>query len=255
MGVMDRFDISGRVAVVTGASQGLGKGYALGLAAAGAHVVCCSRNRDALDVTASEIRASGGSAEARTLDVSRAGEAEEVFRTVAAERGSLDILVNNAGFEEVSDLVDVTEAQYDAIMGVNLKGSFFAAQAAARIMKVRKKGKILNVGSLGSAIGLAGSSVYCASKGGIVQMTRALAIELARDNVQVNAIGPGYFRTPMTEPFFQDPEHRKWIEERIPMGRVGTDEDLIGTVIFLCSAASDYLTGQIIYVDGGWLAS
>jgi NAD(P)-dependent dehydrogenase (short-subunit alcohol dehydrogenase family) len=255
MNVMDRFDISGKVAVVTGASRGLGKGYALGLAAAGAHVVCCSRNRDALESTVSEIRASGGSGEARVLDVSRPDEPEKVFRAVFAERERLDILINNAGFEDVSDFTDVTEAQYDAIMGVNLKGSFFAAQAAARIMKLQKRGKILNVGSLGSAIGLAGSSVYCASKGGIVQMTRALAIELAKDNVQVNAIGPGYFRTPMTEPFFRDPEHRKWIEERIPVGRVGTDDDLIGPVIFLCSAASDYLTGQIIYVDGGWLAS
>ncbi len=255
MGVMDRFDISGRVAVVTGASRGLGREYAIGLAEAGAYVVCCSRNLEAVETTVSEIRVRGGSGEACELDVSRTGEAEDVFRGVAAHRGALDILVNNAGVEEISDLVDVTEAQYDAIMGVNLKGSFFAAQAAARIMKRQKSGKILNVGSLGSAIGLAGSSVYCASKGGIVQLTRALAIELAEDNVQVNAIGPGYFRTSMTEPFFCDPGHKKWIEERIPMGRIGTGDDLIGTVIFLCSAASNYMTGQILYVDGGWLAS
>ena len=129
------------------------------------------------------------------------------------------------------------------------------AQAAARIMMRQRSGKILNVGSLGSAIGLAESSVYCGSKCGVVGVTRTMAIELAKYNVQVNAIGPGYFRTPMTEPFFQDPAHRKWIEERIPAGRVGTSDDLLGTVIFLCSPASDYLTGQIVYVDGGWLAS
>ena len=151
--------------------------------------------------------------------------------------------------------MNVTEAQYDAIMGVNLRGTFFAAQAAARIMMRQRAGKILNIGSLGSAIGLAQSSVYCGSKCGVVGITRTMAIELAKHNVQVNALGPGYFRTPMTEPFFQDPAHRKWIEERIPAGRVGTAYDLMGTVIFLCSAASDYLTGQIIYVDGGWLAS
>lgn len=255
MGVLDRFDIAGKVAVVTGASRGLGRGYAIGLAEAGAYVVCCSRNLEAVEATVSEIRASGGKAEARRVDVARVKETEETFRAVALEQGRLDILINNAGVEEISDFVDVTEEQYDAIMGVNLKGSFFAAQAAARIMVRQKSGKILNVGSLGSAIGLARSSVYCGTKGGIVQMTRTMAIELAGDNVQVNAIGPGYFRTPMTEPFFRDPAHRKWIEERIPMGRVGTDEDLIGTVIFLCSSASDYLTGQIIYVDGGWLAS
>lgn len=255
MGVMDRFDITGKVAIVTGASRGLGRGYSLGLARAGAYVVCCSRNLEAVEATVSEIRAAGGRAEARRVDVARVRETEDVFQTIAREQGCLDILVNNAGVEEISDFVDVTEEQYDAIMGVNLKGSFFAAQAAARIMVPQKSGKILNVGSLGSAIGLARSSVYCGTKGGIVQMTRTMAIELAKDNVQVNAIGPGYFRTPMTEPFFQDPDHRKWIEERIPMGRVGIDEDIIGSVIFLCSQASDYLTGQIIYVDGGWLAS
>ena len=167
----------------------------------------------------------------------------------------MDILVNNAGVEDISPFIKVTEAQYDKIMGVNLRGAFFTAQAAARIMKGQKSGKILNIGSLGSAIGLSESSVYCGTKGGILGITRTMAIELARDNVQVNAIGPGYFRTPMTEPFFQDPQHKKWIEERIPAGRVGVVEDLLGTVIFLCSRASDYLTGQIIYVDGGWLAS
>jgi NAD(P)-dependent dehydrogenase (short-subunit alcohol dehydrogenase family) len=255
MNILERYSLAGKVAVVTGASQGLGRGYAEGLAEAGALVMCCARSVKELRSAVEEIAAKGGRAEAVALDVTRYEETGEIFEAIRDKYGRLDILVNNAGTEEAADFVDVTPAQYDKIMDVNLKGTFFTAQSAARIMKTQNKGKILNIGSLGSAIGLAGSSVYCGTKGGVVQMTRAMAIELAPYNVQVNALGPGYFRTPMTEPFFQDPAHRKWIEERIPAGRVGTVEDLLGAVIFLCGDGSDYLTGQILYVDGGWLAS
>ncbi len=255
MKILEKFNLAGKVAVVTGSAQGLGRGYAKGLAEAGAVVVCADRNLEGVRNTAVEIVEAGGKAEPCFLDVSKPAETEKAFREIVLRLGSLDILINNAGVEDISPFVDVTEAQYDKIMGVNLRGSFFTAQAAARIMKAQKSGKILNIGSLGSAIGLSESSVYCGTKGGVLGITRTMAIELARDNVQVNALGPGYFRTPMTEPFFQDPAHRKWIEERIPAGRVGTAEDLIGTVVFLCSSASDYLTGQIVYVDGGWLAS
>lgn len=255
MKILEKFNLEGKVAVVTGSAQGLGKGYAQGLAEAGATVVCADRNLEGVQKTAAEIVEAGGKAEACLLDVTKPAETEKAFQEIASRLGSLDILINNAGVEDISKFVDVTEAQYDKIMGVNLRGTFFTAQAAARIMKAQKSGKILNIGSLGSAIGLSESSVYCGTKGGVLGITRTMAIELARDNVQVNALGPGYFRTPMTEPFFQDPNHRKWIEERIPAGRVGTAEDLIGAVVFLCSAASGYLTGQIVYVDGGWLAS
>ncbi len=255
MKILEKFNLAGKVAVVTGSAQGLGKGYAKGLAEAGAFVVCADRNLEGVQKTAAEIVETGGKAEACLLDVTKPTETEKTFREIASRLGSLDILINNAGVEDISPFVNVTEAQYDKIMGVNLRGAFFTAQAAARIMKEQKSGKILNIGSLGSAIGLSESSVYCGTKSGVLGITRTMAIELARDNVQVNALGPGYFRTPMTEPFFQDPAHRKWIEERIPTGRVGTAEDLLGAVIFLCSSASDYLTGQIVYVDGGWLAS
>ena len=255
MDLMKKYYLKGKVAVVTGSAQGLGKGYAAGLAEAGAFVVCADLNFVGVEKTAGEIRGSGWSAEAVRLNVTNPAEANGIFQEIVSKHGHLDILVNNAGVEEISPFIKVTEAQYDKIMGVNLRGAFFTAQAAARIMKGQKSGKILNIGSLGSAIGLSESSVYCGTKGGILGITKTMAIELARDNVQVNAIGPGYFRTPMTEPFFQDPQHKKWIEERIPAGRVGVVEDLLGAVVFLCSRASDYLTGQIIYVDGGWLAS
>lgn len=255
MSVLEKFSLKGKVAVVTGSAQGLGKGYAKGLADAGAFVICADLNLPGVQETVNEIRSTGGSAEAVQLNVTKPEMVNERFGEIAAKYGHLDILINNAGVEDINDFVNVTEAQFDKIMGVNLRGAFFTAQAASRIMKKQKSGKILNIGSLGSAIGLAESAVYCGTKSGILGITRTMAIELAKSNVQVNAIGPGYFRTPMTEPFFQDPEHKKWIEERIPAGRVGTAEDLLGAVIFLCSSASNYMTGQIIYVDGGWLAS
>lgn len=249
------FSIDGKVAVITGSAQGLGKGYAKGLADAGANVICCDLNLGGVESTAKEIRASGGQAEAFKLDVTQPDMAVSVFDHIKETYGHLDILINNAGVEDVNEFTKVTEAQYDKITGVNLKGAFFTAQAASRIMKTQGAGKILNIGSLGSAIGLATSAVYCATKSGILGITRTMAVELAKFNIQVNAIGPGYFRTPMTEPFFQDPDHKRWIEERIPAGRVGVVDDLLGTVIFLCSNASNYISGQIIYVDGGWLAS
>jgi NAD(P)-dependent dehydrogenase (short-subunit alcohol dehydrogenase family) len=255
MGVLDKYSLAGRVAVVTGASRGLGRGHAAGLAGAGALVVCCGRDRAALEAAVDEISSSGGRAEAAVLDVTRFEETGKIFGQIREKHGRFDILVNNAGYEEVNDFADVAPEQYDRVMDVNLKGAFFTAQAAAKIMMGFRRGKILNTGSLGGAIGLARSSVYCATKGGVLGMTRTMAIELASYNIQVNALCPGYFRTPMTEPFFADEAHRRWIEERIPAGRVGTDEDLNGVVVFLCGDASNYITGQAIYVDGGWLAS
>lgn len=255
MRVREMYSVEGKVAIVTGAARGLGEGYARGLAEAGAVVICAGHHMEGVEKTAESIKKAGGKAEAWFIDVSNAAAVNEAFQKIATKYGHVDILINNAGVEDVAPFLNVTEAQYDKIMGVNLKGTFFASQAAARIMKKQRSGKIVNIGSLGSAIGLAESSVYCGTKTGVMGLTRTMAIELARDNIQVNAIGPGYFRTQMTEPFFQDPVHKKWIEDRIPEGRIGTAEDLLGTVIFLCSSASDYVTGQMIYVDGGWLAS
>lgn len=249
------FDLSGKVAVVTGAGHGLGQGYALALAGAGAAVVCVGRNAGKLQETANKIISAGGSAKVLTADVAQLTEMQTAMQAVADEFGQLDILVNNAGTEIPKGIMEITPEDYDTIMGVNLRGLYFASQAALRHMIPARRGKIINAGSLASQIGLAEATVYSASKGGVLQFTKALAVEMAAQNIQVNAIGPGYFRTQMTEPFFQDAEHRKWIENRIPAGRIGINDDLAGTVIFLASAASNYITGQIIYVDGGWLAS
>ena len=261
MNIMDRvslaqlFSLQGRVALVTGAGRGLGRGLAQALAAAGARVVCAGRSLAHLEETVAMITGAGGQAEARPVDVSDPAATRALVEGIVADHGPLDILVNNAGTEIVKPVLEVTETDYDTIMNTNLRGLYFAAQAAARVMVPRRRGKIINLGSLASQIGLAGSTVYSASKGGVLQLTRALAVELAPHNVQVNAIGPGYYRTDMTEPFFRDPEHRRWIEQRIPMGRIGTTLDLAGAVVFLAAPASDYVTGQILYVDGGWLAS
>ncbi|ATW24962.1 SDR family NAD(P)-dependent oxidoreductase [Candidatus Formimonas warabiya] len=249
------FSLKGKVALVTGAGQGLGRGFASALAGAGAVVFCLGRNLDTLRQTVDLIEKGNGYAEAVSGDVTDLETIRKVMEKIVQKYQRIDILVNNAGTEIAEDIPDVRPEHFDAIMSVNLKGSFFLAQEGAKYMIKQKSGKIINLASLGSFIGLAGSTVYCASKGAVLQFTKALSIELAKHHIQVNAIAPGYFRTGMTEPFFQDPAHRKWIEERIPAGRVGTAEDLAGTVIFLSSPASDYITGQTIVVDGGWLAS
>ena len=255
MGHVNLFSLDSRVALVTGAARGLGRGYAKALAAAGARVICADVSAGDLEQAVAELREAGPEADWRVIDVTDVAGVRHAIQDIERVYGRLDVLVNNAGIDIPKEADAVAESEFDRIIGVNLKGTYFVAQAAANVMKAQKAGKIINIGSLGSQIGLAGATVYCASKGGVLQFTRALAIELAPHNVQVNAIGPGYFRTAMTEPFFQDPDHRKWIENRIPIGRIGTPDDLAGTVVFLSSRASDYITGQIIYVDGGWLAS
>lgn len=249
------FDLSGKIAVVTGAGQGLGQGYAVNLAKAGATVICFNRSREKTEATLKLIAATGGKGAACYGDVTDVNSCRDALRDVKQQYGHIDILVNNAGMEIAEPIDQVTPEHFDSIMTVNIKGSFFMAKEAANYMAKQGSGKIINIASLGSYIGLAGSTVYCASKGAVLQFTKALAIELADKNIQVNAIAPGYFRTSMTEPFFQDAEHCAWINQRIPLGRPGTSDDLAGTVIFLASSASDYITGQTIIVDGGWLAS
>ena len=248
------FDVSGKVVVITGAGSGLGEGYALAFGESGARVVCAGRNLSRLEHTAQEITAGGGFALARTVDVTCLDSIRALVAGVVRELGRIDVLINNAGFENIQPFLEVTPQVYDDIMNVNLKGAFFMAQEAARVMKAQGGGKIINIGSLGSFIGLSESSVYCSTKGGVVQMTKTMALELGEYNIQVNCLAPGYFVTPMTQPFYDDPRHRAWIESRIPLRQWGTTLDLAGPALFLASAASSYVTGETIRVDGGWLA-
>lgn len=249
------FDVSGKVVLITGAGSGLGEGYAQAFGESGATVICAGRNKDRLEDTVRKITESGGTARAFTVDVTDLDSIKALVAAVEAEYGRIDVLVNNAGYENIQPFLEVTPQVYDDIMNVNLKGVFFVAQEAARVMKDHGGGKIINIGSLGSYIGLAESSVYCSTKGGVVQLTKTMAIELGPFHIQVNCLAPGYFITPMTQPFYDDPEHRQWIESRIPLHQWGTTLDLAGPALFLASAASDYVTGVTIQVDGGWLAS
>ena len=248
------FDVSGKVVLITGAGSGLGKGYALAFGESGAIVICAGRDLRKLEQTAKEITNGGGTARACTVDVTDLSSIQSLVSAVTEDWGRIDVLVNNAGYEHVQPFLEVTPQVYDDIMAVNLKGAFFMAQETARAMKAQGGGKIINIGSLGSCIGLAQSSVYCSTKGGIVQLTKTMALELGACNIQVNCLLPGYFVTPMTQPFYDDPDHRAWIESRIPLRRWGTALDLAGPALFLASGASSYITGETIRVDGGWLA-
>jgi len=253
--MLDKFSLKGKIALVTGGGRGLGKGMALALAGAGADVAVAARTEEELAQTVKEIQAMGRRAVGFKLDVTRVPDIQDTVARVASEIGGLDILVNGAGMNIRKPVLEATEADWDFLMAVNLKGAFFTAQAAARIMLPRGKGKIINIASLTSEIGLPNICMYGVSKGGISQMTKGMAVEWARYNINVNAIGPGYFKTAMTTPLFENKESVAGLEKRIPFGRTGLPEDLAGAVVFLASEASDYITGQTIYVDGGWLAS
>lgn len=253
--VLDKFKLKGNVALVTGASRGLGRGMALGLAEAGADVALVARTKSSLEETASMIEKLGSKALVLQSDLSQSNEAERVVSDTVTQLGQIDILLNAAGTQVRKPIFEMTEQDYDYLMNVNLKALYFLSQSAAKEMVKRRKGKIINITSLASFIGLSNISIYGASKGGVASLTRQFAVELAKHNIQVNGIGPGYFITELTADLFKDPERSKWVLGKIPIGRTGEAEDLKGAVVFLASAASDYITGQIINVDGGWLAA
>ncbi|MEL7648686.1 MAG: glucose 1-dehydrogenase [Sedimentibacter sp.] len=249
------FDLKDKVVLVTGAGNGLGKGYSRVFAESGCKVACADINKEASEKTSADIIAEGGIAKSFVVDVTNIESINTLIEEIVKEFGKIDILVNNAGIEIAEPFFDVTPEHFDKINSVNIRGVYFVSQAVAKLMKKNGGGKIINIGSLGSYIGLAESSVYCSTKGAVIQLSKTIALELANDNIQVNCIAPGYFITPMTQPFYDDPKHRAWIEDRIPMSRWGTVADLAGPMLFLASSASNYITGQTVIVDGGWLAS
>ncbi len=249
------FSLAGRKALVTGASRGIGQALAAGLARAGADVAAAARDCDTLGATAEAVKAAGRRSLALAIDVR---DAEAIRRGVAqaAEAfGGVDILVNNAGIEQVCDSLEVDEPLWDRIVDTNLKGAFFCAQAAARLMAAAAGGAIVNVCSLTSEVGVPTAVPYGSSKSGLLGMTRALAAEWAAKSIRVNAIGPGYFRTDLTEAFYQDAGWRRAMLAKIPLGRFGRLDDLVGATVFLCSDAAAYVTGQCLYIDGGYMAS
>ena len=249
------FSLKGRKAAVTGASRGIGRALALGLAQAGADVAVLGREEKTLQVVADEIAGLGQKAAVQTLDVRQAGDAGPAFEKCRDALGGLDILVNNAGTEKVCASLEVDEPLWDMIVDSNLKGAFFCSQAAGRIMAQSEGGAIVNLCSLTSSVGVPTAAAYTSSKSGLLGLTRALSAEWAPLGIRVNAIAPGYFRTALTDVFFQNEEWRRGMEQKIPMGRFGKLEDLIGATVFLAGEAAAYITGQMLTIDGGYLAA
>lgn len=252
---LDKFSLKGRVALVTGASRGLGQGMAQALAEAGADVALVARTKSSLEETAASVEKAGSRGFVIQTDLSRSGEADRVVRETVKQFGRVDILLNAAGTQVRKPLFEMTEQDYDYLMSVNLKSMYFLSQAAAKEMSRHGRGKIINIASLTSFIGISNISIYGTSKGGVVSLTRQFAVELAGQNINVNAISPGYFITDLTAALFADPERAKWVLSKIPLGRTGNPADLAGAVVFLASPASDYITGQVLSVDGGWLSA
>jgi len=254
MGVLDLFRLNGKVAVVTGASRGLGKEMAVALAEAGADLVIIGRGRGSLEVLAKEVQTHGHSCHPVEGDVSVRGEAQRIVDEAFGWKSQLDILINNAGTIARGPALEMKEEDWDRVINLNLNGAFFMAQAAGRVMAKQRKGKIINIGSMNTAISAKNIIPYTVSKGGLGQMTKAFAVEWGQYNIQVNCILPGYFETELTTAPRKDPERFAYFQSRIPCGRWGMPSDLKGTVIFLASAASDYVTGVNLPVDGGYLA-
>lgn len=252
---MPSLRLDGRAALVTGGSRGLGLGVALALAHAGADVALAARTVDQLEIAAGLIRQTGRNALILSTDVSRLDDIRAAVQETADHFGRLDILVNGAGVNIRKPPEDFSEADWDWIMNINLKGVFFACQEAGAIMRQQGKGKIINIGSLSMEISIPNIALYATSKGGIRQMTRALAVEWAKYGINVNAIAPGRFWTTLTDTVFSDEALYESATSVIPAGRPGVPSDLAGAAVLLASDASDYITGQTLVVDGGWLVS
>ena len=262
MAISSLFDLSGRVALVVGASRGIGRGIAQGLAEAGASVALCSRTQADLLQAAEEIRAPGVRAEAFPADVARVAEIQALVRDVLVRMGQIDILVNVAGVNRRKPSTEITEEDWDTVLDLNLKALFFSSQAVGRYWietrrfapeNNRGKGKIINFGSIAGEMGFRRRAPYTASKSGVLGVTRDLAVEWATEGICVNCLAPGYIETEFTKPLFDDPAFTTSFHNRVPMGRRGYPADLVGTAVYLAAPASDYLTGHTIVVDGGFL--
>lgn len=248
------FDLSGRTALVTGASRGLGRAMAEGLAEAGAAVVLNGADGDRLAKAASELRAAGYRVHEARFDVTNEAEILAAFAALDAAGITIDILVNNAGIQFRRPMLDLDTADWRRVIETNLTSAFVIGREAAKRMIPRGSGKIINIGSLTSDLARATVAPYTVAKGGMKMLTRAMTAEWAAHGIQANAIGPGYMLTDMNQALVDDPAFNAWVVGRTPSRRWGKPGELIGTAVFLASAASDYVNGQIIYVDGGMLA-
>ena len=248
----DLFDLEGKTAVVTGASRGLGKAMAIGLAKAGADVVVT----DILDTseTVSEIKKLNRESLGLVVDVSNKSDIEAMVKKILDKFGNIDILVNNAGILRTGDAEVIDKDDWDKVLQVNLTGQFLCAQAVGREMIKQKTGSIINIASIAGLGGYASSVPYSASKAGVILMTKTLAVEWGKHNVRVNTICPGVFATDMTDSYLKDKQFKDMIKNKVPLGRPAKPDELVGTVVYLASKASDYMTGHALVIDGGWTA-
>lgn len=248
----DLFDLKGKIALVTGGGRGLGKAMAIGLARYGADMAVS----DTIDVmeAVNDIKALGRKAIGIRADVTVQDEIKEMVEKTVAGFGRLDILVSNAGIFRMSSAEQMRTEDWDAVMSVNLRGQFLCAREAAPHMIRQKAGKIINIASVAGLAAFTGSAAYNASKAGLILLTKTLAAEWGRHNIQVNAVCPGLFETPMTAEFLKDSEFMAYISGRVPLSRAGLPHELAGTAVFLASKASDYMTGHALVIDGGWTA-
>jgi NAD(P)-dependent dehydrogenase (short-subunit alcohol dehydrogenase family) len=243
------------VAIVTGASRGLGRAMAVTFAAEGAHVALAARSKPDLEETAHQVERHGVRALVVPTDVSRYDEVDALVARTVATLGGLDVLVNNSGIARTIPLAEATPDDWRAMIDVNLTGVFNGCRAAASHLIARRRGKVINLASVLGAVGLPGYALYAATKGGVIALTRTLGVEWARHNVQVNAIAPGWFVTDMNEAAFADPRINDRLTRDIPMRRTGRLEEIGPLAVFLASAASDFMTGQTIFLDGGHSAA
>jgi NAD(P)-dependent dehydrogenase (short-subunit alcohol dehydrogenase family) len=252
---LDQFRLDGRRALITGGSKGLGKVMALALAEAGAEVALVSRNLAECQTAAEEVRrATGKKSVALVADVARSPEVERLAREAQDRLGPIDILINNAGINIRGAAQELSEADWDAVIDINLKGPFLLCRARGPAMAARGWGRIINLGSIMSVVALAGRAPYAASKAGILNLTKVLALEWATKGVTVNALCPGPFATEMNRPLLNDPEKYKAFVSKIPMGRWGEMHEIAGATLFLASDASSFVTGSSLFIDGGWTA-
>jgi len=245
------FELSGKVALVTGAYRGLGFAIAQGLARAGASVVLNGRRIEAVEPAARALTAQSLKASTAIFDVTDGDAVRAAVTAIENEHGRIDVLVNNAGIQRRGALADFSQQDWDDIIATNLTAPFVVSQAVLPGMIARKSGKIVHIASLMSEMARPSVVPYTAAKGGVRQLTRGMAVELAPHNIQVNAIAPGYFATEMNRALIDNPEFNAWVCKRTPAGRWGQPDELAGTAVFLASSASNYITGQLLIVDGG----
>ncbi len=249
------FSVKGKTALITGSTAGLGLVFAKSLAQQGAKVIINGRSQERINTAIRKLKSDGISVEGSVFDVTDRQQVKKAAEKIHVQTGAVDILVNNAGINLRKPLHEFSDNEWDKVIGINLTGTYNVSKAFVKGMIEQKSGKIINIGSMQSELGRPTIAPYAASKGGVKMLTRGMAVEWAKFNIQTNGIGPGYFKTDLTKPLYENPEFDAWLCGRTPSNRWGNVEELLGALLFLSSDASSYVNGQMIYVDGGLLAS